>query len=352
MGDVSAKTEVGSFPNFEAADENEFSLDILSTRSVLEELQSSTDEKTEKAIKLEPIASQQAEVQAKSGPPAKDALDAISDDDKFDLSAIDFEEQFNPIPVADSAPKRPADLPKFDESGGTRGSISGLISIGMATLILSFGIYRTTLMPSKTTSAANSSYIQEASFGSAEANQAESGYDSESAILSPSVRKSEQTDSSWLEYVHAHMGDEHMSSELFPKRAYRSSDFGYRVDPFTKAWKFHHGFDIAMKHGEKVRSLMPGKIIVAGHLRGYGRVVMVKHEHGLVTVYAHLSKVLVKKGDEIASYQPVGRVGMTGRATGPHLHFEVQLNGKKIDPNIMPQLAKLSKKKKRRSRRK
>ena len=109
-----------------------------------------------------------------------------------------------------------------------------------------------------------------------------------------------------------------------------SSPFGLRRDGLD--FSVHRGVDIAVPAGTEVRAMAPGRVAFAGTMAGYGRVVVVDHRGGVRTVYAHLSEVLVEKGQELPGRPVIGRSGSTGRATGPHLHFEVQRRGGALDP--------------------
>lgn len=96
---------------------------------------------------------------------------------------------------------------------------------------------------------------------------------------------------------------------------------------------FHHGLDIGGKIGDPIRAAQGGVIRLAGYKnRVYGNAVEIRHDNGLVTVYAHNSKNLVKEGERVAAGQKIAEVGNTGRTTGPHLHFEVRVNDKTVDP--------------------
>lgn len=161
----------------------------------------------------------------------------------------------------------------------------------------------------------------------------------------PTVHGLDQSNpDSWMDYIATQMGDELSNAKLLPKNARLTSGFGYRIDPISKnAWRFHHGLDIAMKRGTPVKTLMPGKVVFAGYAQHYGNVVFVEHPHGLVTIYGHLARTLVKEGDQIDRLQLIGKVGSTGRSTGPHLHFEVRLRNKKLDPSMIPQFKFLTK---------
>lgn len=95
---------------------------------------------------------------------------------------------------------------------------------------------------------------------------------------------------------------------------------------------FHYGIDIAAPTGTPVGAADSGTVVYAGRLGGYGICVMVDHGGGIVTVYGHLSSASVKPGDEVSRGEPIGKVGRTGNATGPHLHFEIRQNGEAVNP--------------------
>ena len=108
-----------------------------------------------------------------------------------------------------------------------------------------------------------------------------------------------------------------------------------RFHPILQTWRAHLGVDYAAPTGTPVRSVGQGVVDVAGSQGGFGNVVMVKHANGHTTVYAHLSKINVRKGQSVAQGQTVGLVGATGWATGPHLHFEFRVKGQHKDPMTM-----------------
>lgn len=111
-----------------------------------------------------------------------------------------------------------------------------------------------------------------------------------------------------------------------------TSEYGWRTDPFTRQRSFHGGIDIGLPEGSPIYASAAGVVLEAGPKGNYGNAVVIQHEDGLVTLYAHASKVLVKKGQRVVQGQLIARVGSTGRATGPHLHFEVRKNDVTIDP--------------------
>jgi murein DD-endopeptidase MepM/ murein hydrolase activator NlpD len=111
-----------------------------------------------------------------------------------------------------------------------------------------------------------------------------------------------------------------------------SSNFGWRIDPFTGQKSFHEGIDFPADVGTPIVAAASGKVIFADVHPQYGKMVEIDHGNGLVSRYAHASVLLVKEGEMVVRGQQVARVGATGRSTGPHLHFEVRLNGAPQNP--------------------
>jgi murein DD-endopeptidase MepM/ murein hydrolase activator NlpD len=111
-----------------------------------------------------------------------------------------------------------------------------------------------------------------------------------------------------------------------------TSAFGWRPDPFTGEGKFHKGVDLRAAYGQQIPAVANGKVVSAGPAGGYGLSVVIEHGSGIRTRYAHLSEVRVKAGDVVERGQDIGRVGQSGRSTGPHLHFEVLADGQPVDP--------------------
>jgi murein DD-endopeptidase MepM/ murein hydrolase activator NlpD len=111
-----------------------------------------------------------------------------------------------------------------------------------------------------------------------------------------------------------------------------TSKFGNRKDPFTKKPDWHEGVDLGAWPGTRVRATAPGVVTFAGRKGGYGRFVLVDHGCGIETAYGHLKKIHVKKGDSLDHRDILGEVGSTGRSTGPHVHYEVRVQGKPVDP--------------------
>lgn len=111
-----------------------------------------------------------------------------------------------------------------------------------------------------------------------------------------------------------------------------SSGFSMRFHPILQKWRAHLGTDFAASSGTPARTVGDGVVEFAGTQNGYGNVVFVRHRSGHETLYAHLSKIMVRKGQNISQGQTIGLVGATGWATGPHLHFEFRVNGAQQDP--------------------
>ena len=124
-----------------------------------------------------------------------------------------------------------------------------------------------------------------------------------------------------------------------PCRGRLTSRYGYRRDPFTGKRAFHTGIDLANRVGTKVLAAREGKVVSVGNRSGYGNIVIISHSFGYRTVYAHLSSASVKRGQRIMRGQTIGYIGNTGRSTGPHLHFEVWLKNRLIDPLTQTNMA-------------
>ncbi len=111
-----------------------------------------------------------------------------------------------------------------------------------------------------------------------------------------------------------------------------TSGFGARSDPFTRGWAMHTGIDFRAPSGTAVRATAGGRVIEADYVGGYGNMVEIDHGNGLSTRYAHLSSIGVEVGQTVSKGDILGRVGSTGRSTGPHLHYETRIDGEATDP--------------------
>lgn len=145
--------------------------------------------------------------------------------------------------------------------------------------------------------------------------------------LSAEATRQEQS----LQQLHDYFQDQKSllasTPSIWPARGWVTSDFGQRLDPYTADRVMHAGLDIAAPHGKDVVAPAEGTVVFAGLEGGYGNVLVIDHGYGIKTRYGHLAKITVKAGDRIKRGQIVAVVGNTGRSTGPHLHYEVRVNG-------------------------
>jgi murein DD-endopeptidase MepM/ murein hydrolase activator NlpD len=111
-----------------------------------------------------------------------------------------------------------------------------------------------------------------------------------------------------------------------------NSPFGARMDPFLRGPAIHTGIDLRGHKGDPVRVTAAGKVVTASWQGGYGNMIEVDHGNGLSTRYGHLSAIDVKVGQHVAPGQTIGRIGSTGRSTGPHLHYETRVDDVAVNP--------------------
>jgi murein DD-endopeptidase MepM/ murein hydrolase activator NlpD len=111
-----------------------------------------------------------------------------------------------------------------------------------------------------------------------------------------------------------------------------NSGFGHRKDPFAKKYGFHSGIDFEANMRQPVVATADGVVDHSGWYKSYGKTIIIKHNNGYETLYGHLNTMKVKKGQKVRTGQLIGNAGSTGRSTGPHLHYEIVKNGKKVNP--------------------
>ena len=141
----------------------------------------------------------------------------------------------------------------------------------------------------------------------------------------------------YLSELEATLLQQSMLKGVLPNRspiraAFNSSSYGWRIDPFNGNKAFHEGLDFSANAGAPIFAAAGGIVSAAETMPDYGKIVIVSHGSGLETRYAHTSKILVKVGERVEKGQVVALVGNTGRSTGPHLHYEIRLNGNALDP--------------------
>ncbi|WP_284465111.1 M23 family metallopeptidase [Diaphorobacter nitroreducens] len=164
-------------------------------------------------------------------------------------------------------------------------------------------------------------------------------------VLSAEFHNGDKTHSAvWFQEPGATKGSYYTLDGESMRRAYLSSPvefsrvssgFAMRFHPIHKTWRAHLGTDFAAPTGTFVRTVGDGVVDFAGVQNGYGNVVYIKHRNQHVTVYAHLSRIDVRKGESVEQGQKIGAVGSTGWATGPHLHFEFRVAGEHKDPMVI-----------------
>jgi len=120
---------------------------------------------------------------------------------------------------------------------------------------------------------------------------------------------------------------------MWPVKGFITDRFGYRKDPFTGVRAFHNGIDIAAKRGTPVFAPADGIVTMAGKNMGYGNLIVISHLNNATTRYGHLEEILVKRGQKVKRGDLIATVGNTGRSTGPHLHFEIVVKQKPVNPS-------------------
>ena len=120
---------------------------------------------------------------------------------------------------------------------------------------------------------------------------------------------------------------------LKPAKGWLTSSFGYRIDPYTGLRQMHAGIDIAANSGKEIIAPGDGLVTFASTRGAYGNVIIIDHGHNVTTLYGHLQEFAVKSGDKVKRGTLIGRIGNTGRSTGPHLHYEIRINGVPQNPD-------------------
>lgn len=119
---------------------------------------------------------------------------------------------------------------------------------------------------------------------------------------------------------------------IWPVKGWLTSSFGYRTSPFTGRREMHKGIDVATRSGTPIIAPADGIVVFSGREGGFGNMLLVDHGYGIVTRYGHCSSLEAKKGDKVKRGDIIAKVGNTGRSTGPHLHYEVAVNGVAVNP--------------------
>lgn len=135
-----------------------------------------------------------------------------------------------------------------------------------------------------------------------------------------------------VDALHEHMERSKAIPTRWPVEGILTSPYGYRSSPTSGKWTFHKGIDIAAKRGTSIRTPKKGIVVVSEYQSGYGNYIEIDHGYGIRTRYGHASKLLKRVGSNVKEGEAIALVGSTGRSTGPHLHYEIRIDGVSIDP--------------------
>jgi murein DD-endopeptidase MepM/ murein hydrolase activator NlpD len=135
-----------------------------------------------------------------------------------------------------------------------------------------------------------------------------------------------------LQYLEKQKSILNCTPSICPAKGWISSSFGYRKNPFTGRREMHRGLDIANHKGTPIIAPAEGVVTYVGRKGLLGNIVEINHGHGFITRYGHISKALTQKGQKVKRGEEIAQIGTTGRSTGPHLHYEVRLNGIQVNP--------------------
>jgi len=119
---------------------------------------------------------------------------------------------------------------------------------------------------------------------------------------------------------------------ILPVQGYLTSKFGWRISPFTGRRHLHRGIDLVNRIGTPIKATAAGKVIFAGKENFWGNAVFIEHRDGIVTKYGHMSSIAVSEGQSVHRGEIIGYIGMSGRTTGPHVHYQIEINEKPVDP--------------------
>lgn len=142
------------------------------------------------------------------------------------------------------------------------------------------------------------------------------------------------------QYAHSQCKCELLTNPLgtLVRSTHVTSSFGMRIHPFTGDCSFHRGIDIAAPRGTRILPIAPGTVIKVEKQKYYGNLIVIDHGNGITSLYAHIWETIVEEGDKVGFETMIGKVGMSGRTTGPHLHFELHIVGEHIDPTKAEEL--------------
>ncbi|KUK11320.1 MAG: Peptidase, M23/M37 family [Clostridia bacterium 41_269] len=154
----------------------------------------------------------------------------------------------------------------------------------------------------------------------------------EMAFLELQLTREKRALEKLLDDVNERMAYTRALPNLWPVQGRIASTFGWRSSPFGGGEEFHDGLDIAAPYGTPIKAAGEGRVVQADWEPGYGKIVVINHDYGYISCYAHCSKILVKSGQKVEKGEIIAKIGSTGRSTGPHLHLSIRYGGRLIDP--------------------
>ncbi len=154
------------------------------------------------------------------------------------------------------------------------------------------------------------------------------------SILDKAVQEEEKRFAQLFELVQEKAQKLNYTPSILPADGWMSSGFGKRFHPVLKRRVFHNGLDIANYRGTPIKAPANGKIVIAGSRGNFGRAIKIDHGYGIVTKYGHLHKILVKRGDTVKRGQVIAKMGNSGMSTGVHLHYQVEVKGRPVNPKL------------------
>ena len=150
--------------------------------------------------------------------------------------------------------------------------------------------------------------------------------------LSEAASSEEKSLVSLIEHLEDQTAQLIRTPSIAPTKGWVTSAFGYRTSPFTGNREFHRGVDIAARKGTPIIAPADSQVRFAGQRRHLGNTIVLRHGYGVDTVYGHLSEIVVKRGQKVKRGETIALMGTTGRSTGPHLHYQVEVNGVPVNP--------------------
>jgi murein DD-endopeptidase MepM/ murein hydrolase activator NlpD len=150
--------------------------------------------------------------------------------------------------------------------------------------------------------------------------------------LGEAAKRREESLKELLSHLESQTARLSATPSIAPTKGWVTSAFGYRTSPFTGLRELHRGLDVAGRPGTSIVASADGRVRIAQKHRGLGNMIILRHGYGIETLYGHLAEILVKQGQRVERGERIGLMGSTGRSTGPHLHYQINVNGVAVSP--------------------